>query len=349
MVFTENEGRLLSLPADYIDLEATAEVNRRSTDAIPVVPGHAAEDRPGPPPDRLPLVGGAVESRSPSASNPAMPLPARATDVDPEDRESTVETAQEVLFLIGVDDVLDEIPEQVVFQVDQLTTFGPGADDAERASFRRTAKRAFATDSIRPVAAESFQRRAPEPSLRMGIDFLRSSLWQRIRELEKATQSPEGLREFQNFAVTLQSQLPSRRQREIAERFDEALGLSRMQVELRIEILTAIVAGFLRLDPGASRATADEAETWIADTRAKLITDAEAAATAIVLFSYRSLSDEELLECMEFWESDIGRALRHAAEESVLDAVRVGSARLSVLLASDSRGGYPLTVARAER
>jgi hypothetical protein len=323
VVFTENEGGLLSLPADYVDLEATAEVNRRSTDVIPVVPGNGAEDGPGPASDQLPLGGGAVESSPPSASNPAMPLPARSTDVDPDERESAVETAQEVLSLIGVDDVLDEIPEQVVLQVDQLTAFGPDADAAERASFRRVAKRAFATDSLGPVAAESLLRRAPEPGLRTGIEFLRSSLWQRLRELEKAAQTPEGLREFQNFAVALQSQLPSRRQREIAERFDEALGLSRMQVELRIEILTAIVAGLLRLDPGASRTTTAQAETWIADTRAKLINDAEAAATAIILFSYRSLSDEELLECVEFWESDNGRTLRYAVEESVLDAVRV--------------------------
>jgi hypothetical protein len=348
-VFTESEGKLLSLASDYVDLEATAVANRRSPGAPPTV--HAlAPAAPQAPreTDRLPP-GGVVDSPVSSASIPVIPPTTDLTE-EPQDRNTTTErTAREALFLIGVNDLLDGIPEEALFQAGQLTTLWPGANGAEYASFRGTAKLAFATDAMRQVVAESFQRRAPEPSLKIGIDFLRSALWQRIRELEQAAQTPEGLREFQNFAVMLRNEPATQRQREIAERFDKALGMSRMQIDLRVEILTALVEGFRRLAPRELNATNEEAEKWIAETRARLATDAEAAALAIVLFSYRSLSDAELMECIEFWESHTGRALRRAAEESVLDGVRVGAARLNVLLAAHSRNGSTGLFARAER
>jgi hypothetical protein len=103
-----------------------------------------------------------------------------------------------------------------------------------------------------------------------------------------------------------------------------------------MEILTALVEGFRQLAPSELEATNDEAEKLIANTRSTFTRNAQDAALSTVLFSYRSLDNEDLSECLEFWESDVGRSLRDSSQDSLLAGVRMGAARLNLLLAGGS-------------
>jgi hypothetical protein len=274
--------------------------------------------------------GVVLPPHSSDASKPAATTTRGLADPDAE------ATAQEALSLIGIVDLLDQIPDEAIFQAEQLTTLWPGADAAERAFFRRSAKLAFSTPSLSPAVADSFRRRTPEPSLRVGVDFLRSPPWRNVWELVQRGQTPEGARELQDFEMSLKDEPPSGRERQLAERFDKSLGLSRIHVELRMEILTALVEGFRQLAPSELEATNDEAEKLIANTRSTFTRNAQDAALSTVLFSYRSLDNEDLSECLEFWESDVGRSLRDSSQDSLLAGVRMGAARLNLLLAGGS-------------
>ncbi len=348
VVFVKTGGRLFSVPADYLDLEATARLNHRPSDGTqaPTAP------EPAPPTSRpgattllpqIPAVGSEPISlpeppvrldESETAASPlvAPPTPGR-TDVLAGDREGIKGTrAEQALELIGVTELLDTLPAEANFQAEQLTTLWRGSSTDDNAFLRRRAERAFAPESIGAVVAESFARRAPEPHLRIGMDFLLSPLWQRMRALEQSSETQEGASEFTAFRTKLSDDPPSGRQLQIATRMDKALGLSRMHVELRMEILGALLEGVRRLAQAELGTTDEDAKRWVARTRTNLTKNAESAAVASVLFDYRSLSDEELSECLEFWESDVGHSLRDAAEESLLDGVRVGAARLRLLL-----------------
>jgi hypothetical protein len=273
---------------------------------------------------------------------PTVPV---ALDPNPRRRAKLSEaSAEEVLLRLGVDDLLEDVRQEALFQSEQLRTRWPDAE-AVTHTLRSLAERAYATDSMKPVVAESFRRRAPEPDVSASIEFLRSPLWQEIRDLEQAARTSEGARAFQDFAASLQKEPPSERQQEIVQRVDEALWMSRIHVELQLEVLTALLEGVRRLVPEKSDLTKEEADRWIADARGSLTRNAEVAAQTTVLFQFRSLSDAELLECSEFWESDAGRSLREAAFGSVLDGLRVAAARLDLLLAGEPRTGDPVALA----
>jgi hypothetical protein len=332
VVFTSNDGGLFSLPVDYLDLEATRGTNRDSTRTNAVPAPEAAGSR---------HLGTPSDAVSPPRSSDAMNQQAK-TMPGPADAVSEA-TVQETLSLVGIVDLLDQIPEEAAFLAEQVANLRPGTDASERAFFRRSAKLAFATPSIGPAVADSFQRRTREPSLRMGIEFLRSLPWRTFRELVRRARTPEGVRELQAFQMSLKDEPASERERQLAERFDEALALSRMHVEFRMEILTALVEGF-RLAPSELEAT-NEAGPWIESARSVFIENAREAALLTALFGYRSLDDEDLSECLEFWESDVGRSLRNSTEDSLLAGIRVGAARLNLLLAGSSWSDHPLLVA----
>lgn len=335
VVFAEKEGPLHSLPVEYLDLEETERLNRPPTASPQVV---VVESSPSSEPSMLLPAEKAASSPGPAAAN------AGIGELEGGDKPDAGEIPPgEAMSLLGVVDLVEEIPGEASFQTEQLTARWP-VDDAAIAFFRSNARRAFEPDSLRPVVSEAFERRAPQPSLRTGSTFLRSSLWQKLRELEQAGSGPEAARDFREFERRLQTEPPTREQLEIAERIDEALRLSRLQVELRMGILEALVDGYRRLAPvGLTDAAL---ASWLAQTRRNLSTNARLASVTYVLYRYGSLEEVELSESLEFWESEAGRGLRVAAEESLLEGVRVAAARLNLLLAEEGRRRTRLALRR---
>ena len=233
--------------------------------------------------------------------------------------------------LSGVASFVSRLSSEAGSVASQMDQIWPGAEPEVYQAAEEALTRAFAAESMHDVVAASFRRRANGRQLESALAWLESPLWRHMRDLELAASTPEGLRQAQEFAASLDKARPSSARLEFVLRLEAAVGSAETLIDVRAGILKAMLERInLRISPGA-RWTAEEMEEAIELARSQLAGPVKDATVARMLFSYRSVSDSELRACVAHWESKDGRWLSETARRSLLEGVKVGAARVRIL------------------
>lgn len=152
-------------------------------------------------------------------------------------------------------------------------------------------------------------------------EFMSSTLSEKIAGLEEKAAGTKGLEDMKEFANTLGQNPPPSERTELIKKLDEAVGATNMQIETVIVLYKGIN---LAIDPVVAadkRLTPGELDMVTTQMRQELKKILRNVISISFLYTYQSLSDDELKQYLSFWSSDAGKWFNKISNEAFAAAM----------------------------
>jgi hypothetical protein len=180
---------------------------------------------------------------------------------------------------------------------------------------------AFRTEVLYGAVRGAF-RSNYDPS-RMGfvIAQLRTPLFRKVAALEVAASEPGAKQDLERFALGLQGDIPKPERVALVQRHEASMRSAELQIEMGVVAYRTVTRSLEPVLPSEKRPTAREtdfAERTLRAQQDRLVREA----LVRWLYTFRSLTDEELAEYVAFGETDAGRWFMGTQRKGLLDAMR---------------------------
>jgi hypothetical protein len=273
------------------------------------------------------------ESAQPIATPRILPAPGPAAPRGPAARLSAEQQAllERVLERSGLKAQLEALGQEALEQFDE----GPQGDagwiaflEANRDELRQMSVEAYDPKALLGAMTDAFAARFDEEKLRQLDTWLASPLAQRMTAVELAAQqaSPEAM---QAFFTQAEQDPPAPRRVALIERLMETTDTT----DSMIAALTAVVGGLARAFAGLCPLQVGDVEMEIRKLRelyfAQHREKFHEAALEMGLFTYQEVSDEELAQYVEFYESELGQWFNRLAVEGLTQGMGRASNHLA--------------------
>jgi hypothetical protein len=224
----------------------------------------------------------------------------------------------EALEISGTKKALEAIPAQIRAQYDAHQTPIKAEDKAR--VFRILAD-AFRPDVLYGAVRSAFRTSYDPQRMSIVMAQLRSPLFRKIAALELAANEPGARQDLERFALSLQSDIPPPARVALVQRHEAAMRSAELQIEMAVVAFQAVARSLEPVLTAAQRPTGRETDA--AERKLRIQQDALTRAALVRwLYTYRSLTNEELAAYVEFAESDSGRWFVATQRRGLLDAMR---------------------------
>jgi len=257
------------------------------------------------------------------------PAPLEPQAVEQGDRVAMVE---EILRLSGLTRQITEVPSQVQSSLSERSS---QLAHSTQQRMKEIVTRSFRTDTMYLSLKERLVQEFKADRLSALLFWFRSPLSREMVELEARALSPDRVQLIKNFVARLQSSPPPASRLAVIDRLDTATKNS--------ELLMSISFAVARSMAHAARShsmSPEMIEAGLRQARVQYYQPIKTASQLVLLFTYRSASDAQLVEYTEFWESDLGRQFVRVVHGALVDAVSASADRFAreiLLLIKESR------------
>jgi len=225
----------------------------------------------------------------------------------------------EALELSGTRKALDSVPAQIKLQLEPRQT---ALKPPDKARATKILADAFRPEVLYGAVRDAF-RSGFDPQ-RMGVVMaqLRAPLFKKIAALELAAGEPGAKADLEVFAQALGRDVPLPARVDLVQRQEAVVRSAALQMDMSVIAFKAVLRALEPAVPPEKRPTAREVD--FAERTLRAQQDAMTRAALIrALYTYRSLSDEELATYVEFSESDAGRWFVATQRKGLIDAMRL--------------------------
>ncbi|PYM96079.1 MAG: hypothetical protein DME04_03040 [Candidatus Rokuibacteriota bacterium] len=225
----------------------------------------------------------------------------------------------EALELSGTRKALESVPSQIKLQLEARQT---ALKPPDKARATKILADAFRPEALYGAVRDAF-RSSYDPQ-RMGLVMvqLRSPLFKKVAALELAANEPAAKADFEVFAQTLARDVPAPARVDLVTRQEAVVRSAALQMEMSIIAFKAVLRALEPAVPSEKRPTAREVE--FAERTLRSQQDALTRGALVrALYTYRTLSDQELATYVEFSESDAGLWFVASQRKGLLDAMRM--------------------------
>jgi len=224
----------------------------------------------------------------------------------------------EVLEISGTKKALETIPLHIRAQFEARQT---PLKPEEKARAVKILGDAFRSEVLYGAVRGAF-RSNYDPS-RMGfvVAQFRTPLFRKVAALEVAASEPGAKQDLERFAIGLQGDIPKPARVALVQRHEAAVRSAELQIEMGVVAYRAVTRSLEPVLPSEKRPTAREtdfAERSLRGQQDRLVREA----LVRWLYTFRSLTDEELGEYVAFGETDPGRWFVVTQHKGLLDAMR---------------------------
>ena len=224
----------------------------------------------------------------------------------------------EALEISGTKHALETIPAHIRAQLDvRQTPIKP----EEKARVVKILGDAFRPDVLYGAVRAAFKANYDPSRMGFVIGQLRTPLFRKVAALEVAASEPGAKQDLERFAIGLQGDVPKPARVALVQRYEASMRSAELQIEMGVVAFKAVSRSLDPVLPSEKRPTAREMDTAERTLRAKqdsLVRDA----LVRWLYTFRSLTDEELGEYVAFAETDSGRWFVTTQRKGLLDAMR---------------------------
>jgi len=231
------------------------------------------------------------------------------------DREALI---TEALEISGTKHALETIPAHIRAQLDvRQTPIKP----EEKARVVKILGDAFRPDVLYGAVRAAFKANYDPSRMGFVIGQLRTPLFRKVAALEVAASEPGAKQDLERFAIGLQGDVPKPARVALVQRYEASMRSAELQIEMGVVAFRAVSRSLEPVLPSEKRPTAREMDSAERTLRAKqdsLVRDA----LVRWLYTFRSLTDEELGEYVAFAETDAGRWFVTTQRKGLLDAMR---------------------------
>lgn len=236
----------------------------------------------------------------------------------------------ELMELSGLSQQIPRLPNEYLTLVDQLLVGLERQRHTMPKNLRRQIRQSF-VDALTPEHLESKIRSRlldglSQDTILTTVSWLRSDLGKKITTAELNASSAEKSVQLTTFLLQLQLERPAPERLQLVRRIEEIIQGS----EMATEAWEAIVAAVARALEGENRTrnlqNKEILEEHMASMRGSVKTMFQQGRIFEVLFTYRTLTDEELKQYAEFLETPVGRDITKIMNRAVhgvaIDAIQ---------------------------
>jgi Domain of unknown function (DUF4124) len=224
----------------------------------------------------------------------------------------------EALEISGTKKALETIPAQIRAQYDARQN---PLKPEDRTRVIRILTDAFRPDVLYGAVRNAFRTHYDPQRMGLVMAQLRSPLFKKVAALELAASEPGAKQDLERFAMGLQGDIPPPARVALVQRHETAMRSADLQIEMAVVAFQAVARSLEPLLSAAQRPTGREIDA----VERKLRTQHDNLTRAALvrwLYTYRSLTTEELASYVEFGESDPGRWFVATQRKGLLDAMR---------------------------
>lgn len=158
-------------------------------------------------------------------------------------------------------------------------------------------------------------------------DFLTSPLNEKVVNLEANAVTSKGVEEMKEYGNSLGQTPPSAERTTLIKKLDEVTGATNMQIETTIALYKGLNTAINPVVARSNRLTPGELDMVSVQMRKELKSILKNVISVSLLYTYRSLSDEELKGYVDFWSSDSGKWFDSVSNEALISAMNKASER----------------------
>ena len=224
----------------------------------------------------------------------------------------------EALEISGTKRSLETIPAHIRAQFEARQT--PLKPD-EKTRVGKILGDAFRPDVLYSAVRGAFRTNYDPQRMNFVIGQLRTPLFRKIAALEVAASEPGARQDLERFTIGLQGDIPQPARVALVQRYEASMRSAELQIEMGVVAFRAVTRSLEPVLPSEKRLTAREADSAERSLRAQQ-DGLVRAALVRWLYTFRSLTDEELAEYVAFAETDAGRWFVATQRKGLLDAMR---------------------------
>jgi hypothetical protein len=241
-------------------------------------------------------------------------LPTLAADPNPPERA----LIEEVLTLYGVKEQMAQLPALLEAQLErEREQYPPQVYQVLRQAFAE----AYRADGLYAKVIAHFEATATPEQLLAAREWLRTPLSQKMTRLEVEAASPQSQEKIPEFAAGLEANPPSADRVSLVQELDDAVSATDTTIAVSVATVRAVVKGVQPLLPADKRMPEEEIEHELLRLEAGLQSTMKYSTWIGFLYTYRSVSDQELTEYLAYWQSGEGRWLSHTTTDALLEAI----------------------------
>ena len=240
------------------------------------------------------------------------------------------QTVGELMELSGLAEQIPRLPHEYMTLVDQLLMGLERQRHPVSKSLRRQIRQSF-VDALTPEHLESEIRSRLLESLSQDttlatMSWLRSDVGKKITTAEVNASSPEKSVQFATFFLQLQLERPAPERLQLVRRIEEITQGSEMATEAWEAIVAAVGRALEGEYQPKNSQNKKNLEEYLASMRGSIKGMFEQGRIFQGLFTYRTLTDEELKAYAEFLETPAGRdvtqIVNKAVQAAAIDAIQ---------------------------
>ena len=224
----------------------------------------------------------------------------------------------EALEISGTKRSLETIPSHIRAQFDARQT---PLKPEEKARVGKILGDAFRPDVLYGAVRAAFRANYDPQRMTFVIGQLRTPLFRKVAALEVAASEPGAKQDLERYTIGLQGDIPRPARVALVQRHEAAMRSAELQIEMGVVAFKAVTRSLEPVLPFEKRPTARETDFAERTLRAQQDTLVRAALVRW-LYTFRSLTDEELTEYVAFGETDAGRWFGATQRKGLLDAMR---------------------------
>jgi len=231
----------------------------------------------------------------------------------------------------GLDDQIVQIPAQFQAGLTEAQAQQPQLSTEESSQLTGMMVAAFDARSLHADTERYIKAQMSDADIKQVLEWLDSPLGKKITALESAAATPEGM-------TAMQGQMESllRRSDRVAltEEFDKAARVTDATINLINNMQVALTAAMMAQLPKEQQLPIEALQQIVQENEANMRAMMEPQIQASLLYTYQSLSDEELERYIAFANSEAGQRYHAVSIDALGFALINASKRFAVELMS---------------
>lgn len=186
---------------------------------------------------------------------------------------------------------------------------------------------AFKPTSLKEAMLTAIKAKLATQDIKEVLVWLDSPLGKKCTQLEEGASTPEAMVKMQKYAAQLQNSPPTTERLNIIRKLDSAVKGTEGGVELAINSQIAVAMATISTLPPEQRRSLESISREFEKNRPQLEAMVRSQVLLSFLYTYRSLTDDEIQQYLDFAASPAGARFISVTEEALKKAFLAGSVR----------------------
>ena len=191
----------------------------------------------------------------------------------------------------------------------------------DAAAVGRIVERTLRHEKIYTLIRDELRRHVDQPKLDTAVAWLRSPLGRKITALEVASSEAGAEQKVAAYAATLRGNPSPARRIELLQRLDWVSGSTEVSLDILVATARSTAKAMSAALPPDRRLRPGQIENQATEVRARAGTLIAQEGLAGMLYTYRSLEDDEIEQYVRFEASEAGRWYNVAVRRALVGAV----------------------------